>query len=309
MAVRLISAGSVSKSVMSRFLLMCFLGVFPASAMAAAPKPAWTATGFRQPESALYVAAEQAIFVSNLDGGPTTKDGKGFISRLDANGRVVKLDWLTGLNAPKGLAYAQGKLFVADIDELIEIDVKSAAISKRYPAPGAKMLNDVALEPRSNFGNQVARVYVSDFLGNSIWYLGDGKFAELLHDDALATPNGLLVEGENLRIASWGAMDAEGNIAEPGRIRTMALDAEGVADRFDARPLGNLDGLEADGKGGYWVSDWMAGKIFRVASDGTSKVWLQLEQGTADIGIAPGKWLLVPMMVNGEVRAYTLPPK
>ena len=288
--------------------LLFAIGLLGASAAGAeAPAPAWTASGFRQPESALYVAAEKAIFVSNLDGDPSTKDGKGFISRLSANGTAEKLEWLTGLNSPKGLAYAQGKLFVSDVDELIEIDVKSATISRRYAAKGAKSLNDVALEPRSQFKNQVARAYVSDFVSNSIWYLGDGKFSELVHDDALETPNGLLVEGENLRIASWGALDAEGKTPAPGRLRTMGLDADGVANRFDAGPTGNLDGLEADGKGGYWVSDWTAGTIFHVASDGTSTVWLQLEQGTADLGLVPGQWLLVPMMLNGEVRAYPLP--
>lgn len=292
---------------MNRIPLLPVLALFVVSAGAADVKPAWTAKGFKKPESALYVAAEKAIFVSNLDGDPGGKDGKGFISKLDADGKVVKIDWLTGLDAPKGLAYAQGRLFVADIDQLVEIDVKSAAIAKRYPAPGAKGLNDVALEPRSRFKNQTARAYVSDKPGNAIWYLGDGKFAELVHDEAFANPNGLLVEGENLQIASWGAADAEGKVETPGWIKTMALDEEGIADRFNALPLGNLDGLEADGQGGYWVSDWMAGKILRVAADGTSTVWLHLERGTADIGIVPGKWLLVPMMLNDEVRAYRLP--
>ncbi|MGQ0700417.1 MAG: hypothetical protein ACT4PZ_19535 [Panacagrimonas sp.] len=287
---------------------LLFVALFGCTAAAAAPTPAWVAKGFKQPESALYVAAEKAIFVSNLNGAPDGKDGNGFISRLDDAGKPVKLEWLTGLNAPKGLAYALGTLYVADIDELVAIDVKSATVLKRYPAPGAKMLNDVALEPRSNFKGQVARAYVSDFADNAIWYLGDNKFSKLLQDAALETPNGLLVEGENLIIANWGVMGSEGYKTEvPGRLKAMKLDEEGIADRFSGIPLGNLDGLESDGKKGYWVSDWLAGKIIHVAADGTSTVWLQLEQGTADIGIIPGKALLVPMMLKDELRAYSLP--
>lgn len=298
---------------MSRMLgvLALAAGLLPPLASGAAPGgpvPVWITKGFDRPESALYVAAENAIFVSNVTGEPGTKDGSGFISRLDsASGKLVKRDWLTGLNAPKGLAYAQGKLFVADIDELVEIDVKSASIAKRYPAPGAKMLNDVALEPRSHFKNQVARAYVSDWFGNSIWYLGDGKFSQLVQDPAFESPNGLLVEGEELRIASWGALGEGFKTEVPGRLKTLPLDGEGIADRFTAIPVGNLDGLESDGKGGYWVSDWIAGKVFHFAANGNAAVWLQLEQGSADLGIVPGKWLLVPMMLDNEVRAYALP--
>lgn len=278
------------------------------SVLAAEPQPVWTVKGFKQPESALYVAAEKAIFVSNLDGEPTAKDGNGFISRLDASGRLVKLDWVTGLDAPKGLAYAQGKLYVADVEQLVVIDVKSGAIERRHAAPGAPFLNDVALEPRSHFKGQVARVYVSDLAGNAIWYLGDNKFSQLVADPAFEAPNGLLVEGETLVIANWGALTGKGfETKEPGRLKVMKLDEDGIADRFSAMPLGNLDGLESDGKGGYWVSDWLAGTIIHVKSDGSSSVALQLEQGAADIGIVPGKWLLVPMMTKDEVRAYALP--
>lgn len=276
-------------------------------ATAANVAPAWVVKGLDSPESALYVASENAIFVSNLNGAPTDKDGNGFISRLDPSGKMVKLDWVVGLDAPKGMGYAQGLLYVADIDQLLVIDVKSAQVIKRHKAQGARALNDVALEPRSHFKGQVARAYVSDFAGNSIWYLGDGKFSELVRDPALDNPNGLLVEGEELRIGTWGTPDANFKTEVPGRLKSMKLDEEGIADRFSAIPMGNLDGLESDGKGGYWISDWMAGKIFRVAANGSSSVWLQLEQGTADLGIIPGKLLLVPMMNNNELRAYALP--
>lgn len=285
--------------------LLCALS---APVLATDAKPVWTAQGFKQPESALYVAAEKAIFVSNINGDPSTKDGNGFISRLDANGKLVKLEWVTGLDAPKGMAYAQGKLYVADIEQLIVIDVKSGTIEKRHAAPDGAGLNDVALEPRSHYKGQVARAYVSDLFGNAIWYLGDNRLSKLFADPALEAPNGVLVEGETLVIANWGVLTGNGfETSEPGRLKVMKLDEEGIADRFSGIPLGNLDGLESDGKGGYWVSDWQAGKIFHVGADGTSKVWLQLEQGAADIGVVPGKWLLVPMMLNNELRAYALP--
>lgn len=285
---------------MSR-LLMLVCCVFGASAIAADVKPVWVTKGLKRPESALYVAAEKAIFVSNIDGEPAAKDGKGSISLLEPDGKLVSLDWVTGLDAPKGMAYAQGRLFVTDIDQVVEIDVKRAQIVKRYAAPGAKFLNDIALEPRSNFKGQVARAYISDTHDNAIWYLGDGKLAKLISDVALDSPNGLLVEGETLRIASFGTPPVQ------GRMKSMPLDEDSISDRFGAEPIGNLDGLEADGKGGYWLSDWVAGKVYRIDPSGTPSMWLSLEQGSADIGIIPGKTLLVPMMLNNELRAYALP--
>lgn len=272
---------------------------------AAKPEPVWIAKGFQKPESVLYVKSLNEIFVSNINGEPDEKNGKGFISRLDAKGNVIDLNWVTGLNAPKGMGYAQDKLFVADIDELVEIRVSTGKVVKRYKANGAKMLNDVTLEPRSHFKNQVVRAYVSDIQDNAIWYLADGRFSKSIFDKALDAPNGLLVEGETLRIATWG--NRSGDPAELGRLKTMPLDSDVISDRFNAIPLGNLDGLESDGKGGYWLSDWVAGKIFHVSAAGTPEVWLELEQGTADIGLIPSQVLLVPMMLNNEVRAYPLP--
>lgn len=287
-------------------LLLLLLGWSVANA--AQPALLWTAKGFAQPESALYVAAEQAIFVSNLDGDAASKDGKGFISRLSADGKVEQLHWLDGLDAPKGLAYAQGHLFVADIDQLVEIDVRSASVVHRYAAPGAKLLNDIALEPRSHFQNQTVRAYVSDTGGNGIWYLADGRFSLLYQDAALEGPNGLLVEGDTLRVASWGQPVEGQPWPKPGRLKSIDIAGDGaVTDRFGPEPLGNLDGLLADGKSGYWLSDWVAGRVYHVAADGLPQIWLQAEQGTADIGAIGGKALLVPMMMSGELRAYALP--
>ena len=53
----------------------------------AAPRPAppalWTVIAdIAAPESAFYDAASNSVFVSNINGGVTDKDGNGYISRL-----------------------------------------------------------------------------------------------------------------------------------------------------------------------------------------------------------------------------------
>ncbi|MCK9911953.1 hypothetical protein MXD81_22550, partial [Microbacteriaceae bacterium K1510] len=79
-----------------------------------------------------------------------------------------------------------------------------------------------------------------------------------------------------------------------------------VAKLGDGTPVGNLDGLEPDGDD-FLVSDWVAGKVFRIARSGKADVLLSLTQGTADIGYVPAeKLLIVPLMASDKLVAYKL---
>src|SRR3546814_10575543 len=74
------------------------------------------------------------------------------------------LEWATGLDAPKGLALANNRLYVSDIDQLVAIDTATGAVAQRWPATGAKFLNDVVAD-------MDGRVFVSDMVTNQIWLL------------------------------------------------------------------------------------------------------------------------------------------
>src|SRR5678816_248701 len=86
----------------------------------------WESTNqLKSPESVAYDYNKSILYVSNIDGKPDDKDHKGFISRLSStNGSIIDLNWVTNLNAPKGidLDNSTGKLYVSDISELVEID-------------------------------------------------------------------------------------------------------------------------------------------------------------------------------------------
>ena len=79
--------------------------------------------------------------MSQIDGNPAEKDGKGRISKLGLDGTVVTADWVTGLNAPKGLRSFGGTLWVSDIDEVIGIDIASERFRRasRSTAPSFSM--------------------------------------------------------------------------------------------------------------------------------------------------------------------------
>ena len=87
----------------------------------------------------------------------------------------------------------------------------------------------------------------------------------------------------------------------------MAVDLadKGIVDLGDPKPLGNLDGLEPDGAGGWYVSDWLSGGLFHAGADGRTVQLIDLPPGSADIGTMPAvRVVLVPMMNEGEVVAY-----
>lgn len=259
----------------------------------------WEATGFSTPESALVAADHGTIFVSNVAGTPMDKDGNGFISRLKPDGTIDKLKWVTGFNAPKGLAIAGGKLYVADIDQLVAIDIAKGEIVKRYDAAGAKFLNDVAADANGN-------VYVSDMATDVIWRLSGETFEKWVESAELFAPNGLLVDGDRLLVAAWGKMTDGFATKVPGHMLQVSLTDKSIKPMGSTDPVGNLDGLEAVGKGEYLVTDWMAGKLFHV--DGTGRAVLivgDLGQGSADIGFdSKTRTLYLPMMSNNKIVAY-----
>ena len=88
----------------------------PPAPVAAAPaqppavKAGWTVQDMRTPESAYLDEGSGYLYVSQIDGQPNEKDGKGRISKLGLDGSVVAADWVTGFNAPKGLRSFGGTL-------------------------------------------------------------------------------------------------------------------------------------------------------------------------------------------------------
>ena len=129
-----------------------------------------TPDDLKNPESVVYAPKQNVLFVSNIDGKPDQKDQSGFISKVSpSNGSIVELNWITGLNAPKGMAIydnnnSSSRLYVSDITDLVEIDIGSGKIIKRFNAPGSTFLNDVALDDQGN-------IYVSDTVTNTIYKL------------------------------------------------------------------------------------------------------------------------------------------
>jgi sugar lactone lactonase YvrE len=271
-------------------------------AHAEAPQKLWEVAVPGGPESALPDTKAGVIYLSVGNEDPTAKDGNGAIALLSLDGKMTNPKWATGLNAPKGLVISKGHLFIGDVDELVEVDLKDGKVLAKHAAPGGKLLNDTAADADGN-------IYVSDALTNRIYRLSNGKLEVWVKDDRLAGPNGTHVEGDNLIVNTWGVLTGEGfNTSVAGHLFSISLKDKSIKDLGDGKPIGNLDGLWPLGGGAYLLTDFMAGKLLKFNADGKVDELLALTKTTADIGYDPAsKTVYIPNMGGSILAAYRLP--
>ncbi len=240
------------------------------------------------PESVIYNSSLEKIYVSNINGKSGKKDGNGFISILNLKGKIEKLKWITKLDAPKGMAINQNKLFVTDIDHLVEIDIKKGLIIKKYSAPNASFLNDVAIDKKGN-------IYISDTGNDTIYKMSEGKVTAWLKGNDIKRPNGIYIEKETLYLGNCG----------DGCLKAISIKDKKI--RILARIGRSIDGLVPDGEGNFIVSDWKG----RTALIYQSGILIDLldtiknKINSADIEyIVREKLLIIPTFFDNRVIAY-----
>ena len=269
-----------------------------------------TANNMKNPESVAYSPTLNVLFVSNVNGKPTEKDQNGFISKVSpSNGSIIDLNWVTGLNAPKGIALSNNnsKLYVSDLTDLVEIDINNGKIIKRINAPGSAFLNDVVSDKQGN-------IYVSDTITNTIYKLDSENNTSTLQtwlkSAQLNGPNGLHVDNNKnkLIVASLGNLSKPGAGIEVVDLKNKTITTFGK--EGTTSPYGGLDGIESDTTGEhYYVTDNPAGKLYLVNADGTGYgTLIDLHtQGTADLGFIPSQsTIIIPLMKDSKLVAYKL---
>jgi sugar lactone lactonase YvrE len=287
-------------------MLVALVGLAPPGLPAGA-HTGRTLSGFENPESAPWDGATGSFYVSNIGPGPIDPMGRepdGYLSKVSGEGRLVAAKWVTGLRSPKGIHRRGDDLLVADVGQIVVIDVAKAKIRQTIDLEplGAKFPNDVTVH------GPTGDAYVSDMLRNAIYRIpaGGGKAEVWLESEALENPNGLFLDGDRLMVASSG-IDPDGDgpaEPKPGRILVVDLDSKRVAPLADMAPLGRLDGIEKLG------SDWVVtgnGTVWRVTPDGKASELTKIAKG-ADLGLRPGdRVAAVPTLSDNTVVFLAVP--
>lgn len=282
--------------------------LFAAGAIAAGaqtPELLWETGGFAAPESVVFDATRDGYFVSNMGTyGAGAVPGDGFISRLHADGSLAELRWLEGLDNPKGLALANGRLYVGDDRDLVVIDPATGTVLARHqPADGPGSFNDCTADAAGT-------VYVFSNRLGTVFRLHGETFEPWFKVDRARTGglNGLKAEADRLLLGGWSLRGPDGR-EQPGHLSFVTFTEEPVLGRIGDRPIGRIDGIEPDGAGGYIVTDWLGGDVLHVTSDGRPTVLLSLGRGTADHAYLPAaRLLIVPHVLDHKVRAYRWAP-
>lgn len=236
-------------------------------------------------ESVLFDPSSGNLYVSNIGGmDPLEKDGKGSIAIVSTAGEILNPAWVTGLNAPKGMAISEGKLYVTDIDEFVEIDIASAVISNKWKVEGAQFLNDVAAHNGT--------VYFTDMNTGKVHAYADGTISTI--SEGNTSINGIAVANDGTIFG----LDASG---------LKKWNADGTTTIVNSAVTGG-DGLIILGDGNFVASRWQ-GEIWFASADGETNMLdtKAAESNTADIGYNPAeKVVYVPTFFKNKVAAYKL---
>jgi len=272
---------------MIRHLLQVFLGaglclaILPCDASAQI-----TVTNLQSPYSFVSSSSGNEYFISSVNGEPESADNNGFITKLDASGKLLNLKFIQGgtdgvtLNAPKGMAVVDQTLYVTDLDTLRAFDTVNGKIIGAIPIPPAPGQASVHLTDVAYDGTGV--LYCSDQHANRIYRvdLSSLKVTLLVADPALAGPAGLAVHPKSgeLIAVSW----------DKGKI--FAITPEGAVSEifsngFFSSRFTNLRGVDFDRWGNMYVSDFTTGKVWRMTWDKRFQVIAEYLPSPGDLGI------------------------
>jgi DNA-binding beta-propeller fold protein YncE len=244
--------------------------------------------GLQAPHGFVADPSGETYFISNVNGEPDARDNNGFITKIDQNGKISHLHFIQGgrdgvvLHAPKGMAIVEDILYVVDLDTLHGFDKETgkSTVTVSFPSPlsgeHAVSLIDVA-------SDGVAMLYVSDAAADTVYRVEAGKpftISVLARDPALAGPSGLAwnLKTKKLIAVSWNK----------GKIMQIAPDgtiSELVSNSFFSSRFSNLSGVDFDEFGSMYVSDFTAGKVWRIRPDMKFEVIAEYLPAPADLGI------------------------
>lgn len=194
--------------------------------------PALCFSQLNAPESIVYYPDGNYYLVSNKGNGTISKF---FMDESNST-------FATGLIAPKGLTIIGDTLFIADVTNLVALDIKTGNKLFTRPITGSAFLNDICSDSSKY-------LYLTDTQMNTIFKfeLSTQEITTLQLKGNIIAPNGIIYKdgkllGVSMMIDSpiW-QVDLSTNVVT--NLKTTTYDY--------------LDGIQTDGKGNIFFSAWV----------------------------------------------------
>ena len=272
------------------------------------PKRLFVIQGFQAPESAVHDPEQDVYFISNINGEGTAKDNNGFISKVNADGKIKALKFIEGgkngvtLNGPKGLTISGNLLWVTDIDAVRAFDLKTGKLVRNVDLTrlGAIFLNDIAADKNGD-------IYISDTglrfdaKGNATHTGPDRVFRIQKNGTANVAYEGSALEGP------------DGILWDNNRFLIVALRGKDILTWTpNKKPnvfttgVGGFDGIAKLGNDRYLVSSLDTASVFLFENGEASEIIKGIEN-PADIALDKKRnRLLIPSFSLNRVEVWQL---
>ncbi len=242
-------------------------------------------------ESAEYDAVNHRFLISNGN-NIIQVDGSG--NEVAYFGSDPEADY--GMEIMGTALYAIVGNSVKAFDLTSGLQVSSIAIS------GATFLNGMA----SDYDH---RIWVTDFTDKSIYEIdftdwANPSFVQVVAN-TVTTPNGICYDPDNNRLvfANWGSS---------AKIKAVSLVDYSVSTLVNNTGVGNIDGIDNDNYGNFYIASWTPNRITKYSSEFTVSETITVVgslSSPADIAYAEEiDTLIIPNSANATVRFVGFTP-
>ena len=225
----------------------------------------------------------RAIYISNVNG--YEKNGLGFLSRASLEGELVEERWLEGIDAPTGMAIHEDRLYVANYDELVRVDLENVEIVERYPSPDEQPgLNDVAVDPQG-------RVFVTGSASRTVYLLSEEGLVPWVTGDELRDANGVYAGLGGLLVAGY-------------YLNAISYLDQSITLATEDSLLVDLESIESDGRGAFFLTAIGPRPIWHLRESGSATPVLERDTFSADVEFVESERVLIVPSGGNTVTAF-----
>ena len=241
---------------------------------------------FKKPESIACDLDRNYLYITNINGNTTKKDGNGFISRVKVDGTIDSLDWLCGFDAPKGIIYKDNHLYLTDINTIYVVNIERKEIINNILIPDAVFLNDIVVSDNET-------IFVSDTKKNCVFKIVNKTDIVTLNGEYKGA-NGLFIRGNSLYIGTKSVI-YKYDIANDEKL-------------VICNNTGNVDGLYVFSDTHFLISNFV-NKLIEIRNNKKTVLYkgVPLINSCADFYYIEGsRSIIVPAFNGGKVKSFTI---